>query len=103
MADETHDEQDIVVVTGSGEYDLDTLDAISGELSAAAAAHRMVVLDASAITFADSSFLNLLIRTHHATRLRIAAPQGQLARLFEMTGADRVLDLRPSVEDALRT
>lgn len=100
--DEMYDRQDTAVVAAAGEYDVDTLQPIADQLSAAAASHRTVVLDASALTFADSSFLNLLIQLHHTTDLRIAAPRHQLTRLLELTGADQLFDLRPSVEDALR-
>ncbi|WP_411104888.1 STAS domain-containing protein [Streptomyces sp. cmx-4-9] len=101
--EDTHEGRTTVaVVAAAGEYDTDTLGPIEEELAAAAATHRIVVLDASRLTFADSSFLNLLLRVHRSTALRIAAPQPQLSRLLEMTGADGVLDLRPTLEAATR-
>ncbi|WP_411104868.1 STAS domain-containing protein [Streptomyces sp. cmx-4-9] len=100
--EETNDRHTAVVVTAEGEYDADNLGPLTDRLSTAAETHRTVVLDASAITFADSSFLNLLLKVHHTTALRIAGPRNQLSRLLQMTCADRVLDLRPTVEDALR-
>ncbi|MFF3013095.1 STAS domain-containing protein [Streptomyces sp. NPDC057939] len=101
--EDTHKGHDAVaVVTATGEYDADTVGPIAEELTAAAATHRTVVLDASALTFADSSFLNLLIRVHRTTALRIAAPQSQLLRLLEITGADQVLDLHPTLDEAAR-
>ncbi|WP_030303327.1 STAS domain-containing protein [Streptomyces katrae] len=90
------------VVAAHGELDQDTLGPLEEALvSAADQQHRMVVLDAGSITFGDSSFLNLLLRLHHLTALRIAAPCEQLRRLFALTGADTVLSLYPTVEDAL--
>ncbi|MEU3059439.1 STAS domain-containing protein [Streptomyces subrutilus] len=101
--DETHDRKDVAVVTAVGEFDAETLGPIRAELFAAAETHRVVVLDAAALNFADSSFLNLLIQLHRATLLRIAAPPHQLSRLFEMTGADQLLDVRPTLAEAVRS
>ncbi|MFE9636133.1 STAS domain-containing protein [Streptomyces sp. NPDC006463] len=89
------------VVAARGELDQDTLASLEEALTAAADRHPMVVLDASSVTFGDSSFLNLLLRLHRSTALRIAAPGDQLRRLFALTGADTVLSLHPSVQDAL--
>lgn len=54
------------------------------------AALSVLVLDASQVTFADSSALNRLLLIHQATTLRIAAPAPQLLRLLQITGADQV-------------
>ncbi|MEV7441785.1 STAS domain-containing protein [Streptomyces sp. NPDC091204] len=89
------------VVAAHGELDQDTLAPLEKALTAAADRYPLVVLDAGAITFGDSSFLNLLLRLHHLTALRIAAPGEQLRRLFAVTGADTVLSLHASVEDAV--
>ncbi|MFD5409985.1 STAS domain-containing protein [Streptomyces nojiriensis] len=89
------------VVAAHGELDQDTLAPLEEALASAADRHGLVVLDAGSITFGDSSFLNLLLRLHHLTTLRIAAPGEQLRRLFALTGADTVLSLHPSVEDAV--
>ncbi|WP_030162095.1 STAS domain-containing protein [Streptomyces sp. NRRL S-244] len=89
------------VVAAYGELDQDTLAPLEEALAAAADRHGLVVLDAAHVTFGDSSFLNLLLRVHRMTGLRIAAPGEQLRRLFALTGADTVLSLYPSVEDAV--
>ncbi|MFH7595743.1 STAS domain-containing protein [Streptomyces racemochromogenes] len=89
------------VVVASGELDQDTLPSLQEALAAAADRHPVVVLDASAVTFGDSSFLNLLLRVRRTTALRIAAPGEQLRRLFALTGADTVLSLYPDVPAAL--
>ncbi|WUN43995.1 STAS domain-containing protein [Streptomyces sp. NBC_00306] len=91
---------DVWVVVARGEVDLNNLPPLTEALTQAAETHATVVLDASGITFADSTFLNLLLRIHQATDLRIAAPGPQLERLLDLTGADGVLDLRPSVDEA---
>ncbi|MBT2449764.1 STAS domain-containing protein [Streptomyces sp. ISL-43] len=89
------------VVAARGELDQDTLAPLEEVLTSASGRYPVVVLDAGSITFGDSSFLNLLLRLHHLTTLRIAAPGEQLRRLFAVTGADTVLSLHASVEDAL--
>ncbi|MBT2470666.1 STAS domain-containing protein [Streptomyces sp. ISL-66] len=89
------------VVVARGELDQDTLAPLAQALAAAADGHPMVILDAGAVTFGDSSFLNLLLRMHRLTALRIAAPGEQMRRLFAVTGADTVLSVHESVEDAL--
>ncbi|MFH0521385.1 STAS domain-containing protein [Streptomyces sp. M41] len=88
------------VVAAHGAYDMDTIAPLADALETAVRKHPKVVLDASGVTFADSTFLNLLIRTHQVGTLRVAAPSRQLQRLCEITGADRVLELRGTVEDA---
>lgn len=88
------------VVVAHGELDQDTLAPLEEALTSAADRYPVVVLDTGSITFGDSSFLNLLLRTHRLTALRIVAPGEQLRRLFAVTGADTVLSLHESVEDA---
>ncbi|MGW8329150.1 STAS domain-containing protein [Streptomyces sp. NPDC055808] len=88
------------VVVARGELDVDTVPLLARALERAAAAAPVVVLDVGGVTFADSTTLNLLLRTHRATTLRIAAPQTQLLHLLEVTGADHVLRLYPSTDDA---
>ncbi|WP_330328758.1 STAS domain-containing protein [Streptomyces sp. NBC_00536] len=91
------------VIEARGELDQDTLAPLEDALASAAGSHPLVVLDAGAITFGDSSFLNMLLRLHRTTTLRIAAPAEQLVRLFQLTGADTVLAIHPDVRDALGT
>ncbi|MCX4759488.1 hypothetical protein OG562_00475 [Streptomyces sp. NBC_01275] len=61
---------------------------------------RRVVLNASEITFADSTLLNLLLRIHRHTTLRVAAPALQSRRVPEITGVASVLVVRDTVEAA---
>ncbi len=89
------------VVAPHGAYDLHSITPLADALDAAAKRHPTVVLDASGVVFADSTFLNLLILTHHTGTLRVAAPPRQLRRLFEITGADGVLEIRETVDAAV--
>ncbi|MFF5185441.1 STAS domain-containing protein [Streptomyces sp. NPDC000345] len=88
------------VVEARGAYDMHSLGPLADALRAAAEEHPRVVLDAAGITFADSTLLNLLLRVHQVTTLRVAAPAPQLRRVLEVTGADTVLDVRDTVADA---
>ncbi|WP_328584452.1 STAS domain-containing protein [Streptomyces sp. NBC_00370] len=88
------------VIAAHGDVDIDSLGPLQDELGSAAASHRTVILDASDITFCDSSFLNLLLHIHQATTLRIAAPSEPVRRLLEVTGVDRVMNLHPTTDAA---
>ncbi|MFJ2407206.1 STAS domain-containing protein [Streptomyces xanthochromogenes] len=88
------------VVAAEGDLDAQTLAPLQHALETAAATRQVVVFDTSAVTFADSSTLNLLLQIHHTTTLRIAGAQPQLLRVLEMTGADRVLALFENPTDA---
>ncbi|MDN3261274.1 STAS domain-containing protein [Streptomyces sp. CSDS2] len=92
--------QDAWVVSARGSYDLHTITPLAKALDTAAKAHRKVVLDASGITFGDSTLLNVLILTHHETDLRVAAPTRQIRRLLEITGVDTILKVRATVAEA---
>ncbi|MET7271101.1 STAS domain-containing protein [Streptomyces flaveolus] len=88
------------VVGARGAYDMNSITPLADVLDTAAQEHPKVVLDASGITFADSTLLNLLILTRQATDFRVAAPTQQLSRLLELTGVDTVLKVRETVEEA---
>ncbi|WP_335341031.1 STAS domain-containing protein [Streptomyces ambofaciens] len=91
---------DAWVVVASGSYDMHSITPLAEAMGVAAAKHEKVVVDASGIAFADSTLLNLLIHTHLATDLRVAAPTPQLRRVLELTGVDAVLKVHGTVEDA---
>ncbi|WP_327686432.1 STAS domain-containing protein [Streptomyces sp. NBC_00467] len=89
------------VVTALGEADLQNMAPLADALTEAAGKYSVVVLDTAAVTFADSTFLNLLLRIHQLTDLRIAAPAAGLKRLLDVTGADQALAVRGTVADAI--
>ncbi|MFE5717631.1 STAS domain-containing protein [Streptomyces erythrochromogenes] len=83
------------IVVCSGEFDLDT----TGELATACEATdtQSLVLDVKGVTFADSSFLNVLIRLNNSRTVELAGPlPHQLLRLLEMTGALALFQVRDS-------
>ncbi|WP_413755195.1 STAS domain-containing protein [Streptomyces sp. MMBL 11-3] len=89
------------VVAVRGDLDIDSLAGQRMRLQDTAAAVPVLVLDLSAVTFADSTFLNLLLLLRQATDLRLAGTPHWMVRLLELTGADAVLRLYPGVQDAL--
>ncbi|MFI1812088.1 STAS domain-containing protein [Streptomyces sp. NPDC020422] len=89
------------VVEARGEYDLHSVDALADALWEAVETHPTVILDASRITFADSSALNLMILVHRTGKLRVTAPSAQVQRLCAITGADGVLHIRDTIADAV--
>ncbi|WP_097977042.1 STAS domain-containing protein [Streptomyces sp. gb14] len=93
--------QPLPVLAPFGEFDLDSLPSLKAQIDAAVAAHGGVVLDAEGITFVDSAFLGMLLATHQHADLRVAAPSFTVARLLNVVGADMVLRIHPTVQDAL--
>jgi anti-anti-sigma factor len=89
------------VVTAGGDLDIENLGPLRQALETAAEG-PLVVLDASGITFADSTFLSILLSVRQLTDLRIAGAPPQLLRLLEITGADRILPLYGTVTEAAR-
>ncbi|MFD7973520.1 STAS domain-containing protein [Streptomyces clavifer] len=89
------------VVRARGDLDCDSIDPLFIALWQAVAGHEVVVLDASAVTFADSSFLSLLIDVHQRTQLRVAAPRPALLRLLRTAGVDRVIRTYATLDEAL--
>ncbi|MFD8236003.1 STAS domain-containing protein [Streptomyces sp. NPDC059696] len=88
------------VIVARGSYDLDSITPLADAMATAARKHPKVILDASGITFADSTLLNLLILTHRTGTLRVVAPPPQLRRLCEITGVDALLQVRDSIDAA---
>ncbi|WP_432105407.1 STAS domain-containing protein [Streptomyces sp. bgisy091] len=89
------------VVRAQGDIDCDTVDPLFIALWQAVAGHRVVVLDASAVTFADSSFLGLLISVHQRAELRVVAPGAAVTRLLRTAGVDQVMRVFPTLDAAL--
>ncbi|OEU86319.1 hypothetical protein DB35_13690 [Streptomyces abyssalis] len=94
----------VEVLVLAGELDLDSVQEIAPALDDALAAQPGgLVVDLSQVAFADSSALNLLLRTHTRTSLHLGGPLSPFVeRLFEVTGISGVLNLHPTVEDAVR-
>ncbi|MGA5198301.1 STAS domain-containing protein [Streptomyces exfoliatus] len=89
------------VVEASGDYDLDSIGPLAAALKTATQTHPKVILDASGVTFADSTFLSLVILIHQTGKLRVAAPSERVRRLCAITGVDDVLQIRETVDEAI--
>jgi anti-anti-sigma factor len=66
----------------------------------------VVVADMTSTTFCASEGLHILIRAHvqaaaNGVALRLACPGPVVRRVMELTAADQVLDIYPSLEAAL--
>jgi anti-anti-sigma factor len=87
-----------VRVTVRGELDLETAPLLHGALREVESAGRTVTIDLRALTFMDSTGINLL--TEHAARaeverfeLAILPPRPPVARVLDLAGVRRVLPL----------
>ncbi|ANW19888.1 STAS domain-containing protein [Streptomyces clavuligerus] len=95
------------VVTPAGELDHHTADALSTPLDAALEQGRSrLVIDCSRLEFCDSTGLNVLL----SARLKAEAAGGGVhltglrpvvARVLEITGAEAVFTVHPSLREAL--
>jgi anti-anti-sigma factor len=88
----------VLVVVARGEHDLSTVDALREEINAAFELGSGIIADLSAVTFIDARTLGALLEAHaHAEaspgrRFAVVAPfESVVARLFQVTRADRVL------------
>ncbi|PRH77289.1 anti-sigma factor antagonist [Streptomyces solincola] len=95
------------VVRAGGEFDPDEAETLGDALAVHRAGEALgVVLELSRVTFADSSFLHVLIdaRLRHreaGVPLVLAAPDPLVLRLLEMTDTARVFTVAPTLGDAL--
>ncbi|WP_179280781.1 STAS domain-containing protein [Streptomyces sp. 2R] len=91
------------VIAPHGDFDEDTLPPLEVRIRETAARHGGLILDAGRITFGDSTFLRLLLTIHQEADLRIANLSPAIGRLINLIGADQVLHIHPTVEDAQNT
>ncbi|MGW5860802.1 STAS domain-containing protein [Streptomyces sp. NPDC055239] len=97
---------DVTVLTLAGEIDLDTSVHVRQALEAVGAPGTRVVIDLRRVTFIDSSGINVFIAGHRALaeaggRLRLAAPSESVARTLEIVGIDTLIDICPTLGEAL--
>jgi len=88
------------VVVLSGEADTTTATVLREMLAALLdTGARLVIIEAAGLSFLDSASMRVLVLAARALkgrhgRLVLARPQPAVARLLEITGADRLLDVR---------
>ncbi|MFJ1532113.1 STAS domain-containing protein [Streptomyces mirabilis] len=92
------------VIAVRGEVDLDNAGELYEALAAAGrACPGAVVLDLAAVTFLDSTTINVVLRAHGVLgpRLRLAALSPFVERVLGITGVSDVLAVFPGVGEAL--
>ncbi|GAA1243349.1 STAS domain-containing protein [Kitasatospora nipponensis] len=97
-----------VVVSPAGELDHDSVALLSGRLADALGRPdgRRLVVDCRDLWFCDSTGLNALLAARLAAEeagspLVLAGLQPTVARVFGITGVDRVFDIRPDLDAAI--
>jgi anti-sigma B factor antagonist len=92
---DVRDESGTPVIWLSGELDNTNAGQVRAAIEAALGSHPdRVVLDASGVTFMDSSGIALLASmTHRARQVQVRNPTAIIRRLIELTGLDQVLQI----------
>lgn len=94
-----------LVLTLAGELDLYNADEIRRALvDALATEPTRIVIDLSEVSFVDSTALGVLIEARSKlgrNDLLLAAPQLETRRTLQVSGLDRTLPVRGSVDEAL--
>jgi anti-anti-sigma factor len=101
-----------VLLHAKGEVDSSTAAELVYQLDAAlqqagTQASRLLIIDLQAVTYFGSVGLNAVFDCHRrglqaGTTVRLVADNGQVVRPIEVTNLDSVLDLYPTLPDALQ-
>jgi anti-anti-sigma factor len=101
-----------VVVQAAGEVDSSTAGDLTSHLDAAlrqagTQASRLLIIDLQAVTYFGSAGLNAVLDCHKqgqqaGTSVRLVADNGLVVRPIEVTNLDSVLELYPTLPDALQ-
>jgi anti-anti-sigma factor len=96
----------VQVVSAEGEVDLHTAPQLGELLRSVESGH--VILDLTEATFIDSMTLNILIASDKHLRgegreFAIAAGNPTVARIFEITGLERALDVHRTLAEAIES
>jgi anti-anti-sigma factor len=97
------------VVALAGESDVYTYDQLRGALEAEATKGvPLLIVDLSALEFMDSTGVQVLLdirvmMNDRGGKLALAGPQNTVARVLNLVGADQLIPVYPSVEEAVGT
>jgi anti-anti-sigma factor len=101
-----------VVLQVNGEVDSSTAGELNAQLDAAlqqAGTHasRLLIIDLQGVTYFGSAGLNAVLDCHRrglpaGTAVRLVADNGLVVRPIEVTNLDSVLELYPTLPDALQ-
>ncbi|OBI80047.1 STAS domain-containing protein [Mycobacterium sp. 1245805.9] len=104
--------EEAVLVRVKGDVDSSTVDQLTPHLVAAlqvAAKHpaRLVIVDLQPVTFFGSAALNAVLDCHEGgketgTSVRLVADNDQVLRPIQVTELDRILEVYPTLSDALQ-
>ena len=94
------------IVALRGELDLAAADRAWTELEPLITEGSFIVLDGTELEFLDSSGLRVLALAAHRARdaragLRLVAPHHAVQRTLALAGAEKLIETRTSVQDAL--
>ena len=92
------------MVSAEGEVDLHTAPQLDELLGSMESDH--VILDLTEAAFVDSTTVSIIVRTNRRMRvegrqLLIATGNPTVARLFDITGLDRALDVHRTLAEAI--
>ncbi|HEY0716043.1 MAG TPA: STAS domain-containing protein [Streptosporangiaceae bacterium] len=96
-----------VVVALTGESDVYTYDQLRGALEAEAARGvALLVVDLAGLEFMDSTGVQVLLDVRvlmdgHGGKLVLARPRDTVARVLSLVGADQLIPVHSSVEEAI--
>jgi len=104
--------EDAVVVRVKGAVDSSTVDELTAHLTAAlklAATHpaRLLVVALQSVTFFGSAALNAMLNCHEGGKetgisVRLVANHDDVLRPIEVTELDQILEVYPTLSDALQ-
>ncbi|MGW4897696.1 STAS domain-containing protein [Kitasatospora sp. NPDC004240] len=100
---------DVAILTPQGDIDTDNADRLHAAVRHLLTTYPvppLIVIDLHLVCFCDSAALNTLLRARadaqrQGTRLYLARPTSQVARLLEVTGADGVFTVVAGVPAVL--
>ncbi|PJE97309.1 anti-sigma factor antagonist [Streptomyces carminius] len=97
----------LALVAVAGEIDMETAPALrTRALEVIAQGHPRLILDLAAVTFCDSSGLNVLINIVRCAKaaggsLALAAVPDRLARMLDFTGVSTLMLSYPGIDEAV--
>lgn len=105
----TRQESGCTVVAVAGEVDVFTAPVLDEALSAAVAeGNTCIVVDLTRVDFLDSTGLSVLVKALKRIReadgsLHIVVASERVAKVFRLTGLDKIVPLHATLEQALRS
>lgn len=103
-----NDTDEAVVLQVSGVIDIITAPSLATQLDIAlAGTPPVLVVDLNKVDFLSSAGITVLVEAHRltqnsATSLRVAADGSATSRPLQIVGVDKIVELYPTVDDAVR-